>query len=165
MITVRQRPIALLALVVSSVICLVLLSSHRSRTIAASLSSSPLFPSSWRTQSPSHLLSSSSAANDGERPYGANYAGHSSPTDINRVVNRTLGFGKIFVVGLPERTDKRDALALMASLTGFEVEWIDGVRGESIPDKAVPFGVDRKKLMETNLGSWRGHMNAARRWV
>lgn len=45
---------------------------------------------------------------------------------------------------------------------GFEIEWVDGVRGESVPDKAVPNGVDRKKLWENNLGSWRGHMNAIR---
>lgn len=108
--------------------------------------------------------SSSSSKSDGtEKPYGRDYHGHSTPEDINRVTNGTLGFGKVFVVGLPERTDKRDAISLSAALTGFDIEWVDGVRGEAIPDKAVPFGVDRKKLMETNLGSWRGHMNAIRR--
>lgn len=100
-----------------------------------------------------------------ELPYGRDYKGHSQPEDLNRVTNGTLGFGKVFVVGLPERTDKRDAIALSSSLTGFDIEWIDGVRGESIPDKAVPFGIDRKILMETNLGSWRGHMNAVRKIV
>ncbi|KAJ8126256.1 hypothetical protein O1611_g7380 [Lasiodiplodia mahajangana] len=79
--------------------------------------------------------------------------------------NDTLGFSNIFVVGLPDRTDKRDALALTSALTGFNVEFIDGVKGESISDKAVPAGVDRHALMETNLGSWRGHMNAIRRHV
>lgn len=108
--------------------------------------------------------SPSSAAND-NKPYGRAYKGQSTPDDINRVANGTLGFGKVFVVGLPERTDKRDAIALTSSLTGFDVEWVDGVRGEEIPDKAVPFGVNREVLMETNLGSWRGHMNAIRRYV
>ncbi|CAN8104803.1 unnamed protein product [Discula destructiva] len=98
-------------------------------------------------------------------PYGRDYQGRSSPEDVNRVTNGTLGFGKVFVVGLPERSDKRDAIALASSLTGFDVEWVDGVRGETIPDKAVPYGVNRKLLMETNLGSWRGHMNAVRRIV
>lgn len=100
-----------------------------------------------------------------ELPYGRDYKGHSQPEDVNRVTNGTLGFGKVFVVGLPERTDKRDAIALASSLTGFDIEWIDGVRGETVPDKAVPFGIDRKILMETNLGSWRGHMNAVRKIV
>ncbi|KAI0545827.1 hypothetical protein F4679DRAFT_559911 [Xylaria curta] len=86
-------------------------------------------------------------------------------TSDDPVTNRTLGFSKIFAIGLPERTDKRDAFALTSALTGFHVEFMDGVRGESIPDQAVPFGVDRKALMETNLGSWRGHMNAIRRIV
>ncbi|OTA65922.1 glycosyltransferase family 25 protein [Hypoxylon sp. EC38] len=91
--------------------------------------------------------------------------GHASPADINRVANGTLGFEKIFVVGLPERSDKRDAIELTSSLTGFHVEWVDGVKGETVPDKAVPFGTDRKKLWETNLGSWRGHMNAVRKII
>lgn len=100
-----------------------------------------------------------------QKLYGKGYKGRSQPEDINRVTNDTLGFSKIFVVGLPERTDKRDALTLTAALTGFHVDFVDGVRGESIPDKAVPFGIDRHALMETNLGSWRGHMNAIRRIV
>lgn len=100
-----------------------------------------------------------------EKLYGKEYKGRSPPTELNRVTNDTLGFSKVFVVGLPERTDKRDALALTTALTGFHVDWVDGVRGETIPDKAVPFRIDRKLLMETNLGSWRGHMNAIRRIV
>ncbi|OTB17727.1 glycosyltransferase family 25 protein [Daldinia sp. EC12] len=94
------------------------------------------------------------------------YRSRGSPADIvERVGNETLGFEKIFVVGLPERSDKRDAIALTSKLTGFGVEWVDGVKGETVPDKALPFGADRKKLWETNLGSWRGHMNAIRRIV
>lgn len=100
-----------------------------------------------------------------QKLYGKGYKGRSSPAELNRVTNDTLGFSKVFVVGLPERSDKRDALALTSALTGFHVEWVDGVRGETIPDKAVPFGIDRHGLMETNLGSWRGHMNAIRRIV
>ncbi|RYO79223.1 hypothetical protein DL766_003995 [Monosporascus sp. MC13-8B] len=83
------------------------------------------------------------------------------PTDIYRVTNDTLGFSKVFVVGLPERSDKRDAMALASALTGFHVEWVDGVNGEQISDKAARFGVDRERLWNTNLGSWRGHMTAA----
>jgi len=66
-------------------------------------------------------------------------------------------------VGLKERSDRRDAMVLSSALTGFRLEWIEGVRGESVVDQAVPYGVDRKKLWESNLGSWRGHMNAVRR--
>ncbi|KAK8074903.1 glycosyltransferase family 25 protein, partial [Apiospora hydei] len=97
--------------------------------------------------------------------YGPEYHGQSSPADINRVTNSTLGFSKIFVIGLPERTDKRDAMTLTSSLTGFNLEWIDGVKGEAVPDKAIPFGKNRDNLPNTYLGSWRSHMNAIRRQV
>jgi hypothetical protein len=85
-----------------------------------------------------------------------------SANQIEHVTNSSLGFEKVFVVGLPERSDKRDALALTSSLTGFNIDWIDGVRGQTIPDQALPFGVDRQVLWENNLGSWRGHMNVIR---
>ncbi|KAI1206911.1 glycosyltransferase family 25 protein [Annulohypoxylon truncatum] len=81
------------------------------------------------------------------------------------VFNKTLGFEKVFVIGLPERSDKRDALTLMSSLTGFQLSWIDGVLGKAIPDKALPFGWNRETMSDSNLGSWRGHINAMRRIV
>lgn len=98
-----------------------------------------------------------------DRLYGKDYHGRSS-ADVNRVANDTLGFSKIFVVGLPDRTDRRDAMALTSAATGFHLEFVDGVKGQSVPDSAVPYKVDRVKLMEGNLGSWRGHMNAIRRY-
>lgn len=121
--------------------------------------------SSSSPSSSSSATTSATKTNNDDKPYGRAYKGQSTPEDINRVTNGTLGFGKVFVVGLPERTDKRDAMALTSSLTGFDVEWVDGWHGQDIPDKAVPFGVDRGVLMETNLGSWRGHMDAVRRYV
>ncbi|KAI1103293.1 glycosyltransferase family 25 protein [Jackrogersella minutella] len=81
------------------------------------------------------------------------------------VFNATLGFEKVFVIALPERSDKRDALTLMSSLTGFQLSWIDGVIGKAIHDKALPFGWDRETMSDSNLGSWRGHVNAMRRMV
>lgn len=97
--------------------------------------------------------------------FGLTTAATHTTSEMDRVLNGTLGFEKVFVVGLPERTDKRDALTLTSSLTGFSLDWINGVRGEDIPDKAIPFGADREKLWNNNLGSWRGHMNAVRRYV
>jgi hypothetical protein len=47
-------------------------------------------------------------------------------------------FQKIYVVSMPSRTDKRDALALSAYLTGLEVEFIDGPNGSLISPKAAP---------------------------
>ncbi|KAK7698645.1 hypothetical protein SLS64_012384 [Diaporthe eres] len=161
MIAVRPRPVIGIAIAILVVATFYLLHPNRNALRVPSSFSAPF---SAFSGSPS-ADSSSSKSNVAEKPYGRDYHGHSTPDDINRVTNGTLGFGKVFVVGLPERTDKRDAISLSAALTGFDIEWVDGVRGESIPDKAVPFGIDRKKLMETNLGSWRGHMNAIRRVV
>ncbi|ESZ94095.1 glycosyltransferase family 25 protein [Sclerotinia borealis F-4128] len=107
------------------------------------------------TSTPSYLTHYSSNLLQKSRP------AHGS----SDVANSTLGFQRIFAVGLPERSDKRDALTLTSSLTGFKIEWVDGVKGETVTDKAVPYGADRAKLWESNLGSWRGHMNAVRKIV
>ncbi|KAL6701209.1 glycosyltransferase family 25 protein [Trichoderma pleuroticola] len=85
--------------------------------------------------------------------------------DLERVINKTLGFEKVIAVGLPERSDKRDALELMASLSGFDIEWVDGVKPSSIPSKAIPYGIDPSAVQDNFLGSWRGHMNAIRQVV
>lgn len=82
--------------------------------------------------------------------------------DLERVINKTLGFEKVIAIGLPERSDKRDAMELMASLSGFDIEWVDGVKPSSIPSKAVPYGIDPSAIQDNFLGSWRGHMNAIR---
>lgn len=83
-------------------------------------------------------------------------------SEIGRAANTTLGFEKILVVGLEERSDRRDTMILQSSLTGFEVEWVNGMKGEEIPEKALPLGTERHMIGNANLGSWRGHMNAVR---
>ncbi|RCI11071.1 hypothetical protein L249_7386 [Ophiocordyceps polyrhachis-furcata BCC 54312] len=89
----------------------------------------------------------------------------SALTDLGRVANRTLGFEKVIAIGLPERSDKRDALDLMAALSGFDLDWVDGVKSSDISKKAIPFGIDLKTVHDNFLGGWRGHMNAIRRVV
>lgn len=78
------------------------------------------------------------------------------------IYNETLGFQKIFVVNLPERTDKRDALSLVAALTDIKLTWTSAVRGTSVPDKALPLGVDRQGWRDGGIGSWRSQMNIIR---
>ncbi|KAJ8063186.1 hypothetical protein OCU04_008425 [Sclerotinia nivalis] len=80
-------------------------------------------------------------------------------SEIGRASNATLGFEKVFVIGLRERSDKRDAMVLSASLTGFGVEFADGMKGEEVADKAKPPGL---LLTGGSMGSWRGHMNVIR---
>lgn len=156
MIAVRQRPALLVGAILLTLLTVLYLSTSRPASYIPNFKLSS--PSSPPSPPPTSSKPSYSAL------YGPEYHGSSTPS-TNRVTNSTLGFSKIFVIGLPERSDKRDALTLTAALTGFKLDWIPGVRGESIPDKAVPLGVDREKLMETNLGSWRGHMDAVRRIV
>jgi hypothetical protein len=61
---------------------------------------------------------------------------------------------------MPDRTDKRDAFSLAASLTGIRFEWRDGVDGSKTNEKAVPDSWDRDKDNRT-YGCWRAHMNIA----
>ncbi|KAI1144574.1 glycosyltransferase family 25 protein [Hypoxylon sp. FL0543] len=72
----------------------------------------------------------------------------------------TLGFEKIFVVGLPSRTDRRDGMVLQAALSNMEIEFVDGVLGKDVPDKALPSTEELKRLEDPVVGAWRGHMNA-----
>lgn len=81
---------------------------------------------------------------------------------VAAVRNATLGFEKIFVVNLPERTDKRDALTLVSTLTDIQLTWTSALRGTNVPDKALPLGVDRKGWRDGGIGSWRSQMNVIR---
>jgi hypothetical protein len=60
---------------------------------------------------------------------------------------------------LPERTDKRDSISVAASVTGFILEFVDGVKGDNVSPKAMPkvlicsFLIRMKlELMKTELG-------------
>lgn len=72
----------------------------------------------------------------------------------------TRKFEKIFVVGLPSRTDRRDGMVLQAGISDVEIEFIDGVKGDTIPDNAIPSSPDHGRPPAGSLGSWRAHMNA-----
>lgn len=69
-------------------------------------------------------------------------------------------FEKIYVVGLPSRSDRRDGMVLSAALSDMSIDMVDGVLGEAVSDKAIPSTEDHKRMPEPQIGSWRGHMNA-----
>ncbi|KAI1772467.1 glycosyltransferase family 25 protein [Hypoxylon cercidicola] len=102
------------------------------------------------------------ARGDGIPPpsLGVGRAKASRPKLADDIRNNTLGFEKIFVVGLPSRTDRRDGIVLEAALSNLDVEFVDGVRGGDVPDKAVPTGPGRERLPDPVVGCWRAHMNA-----
>ena len=53
-------------------------------------------------------------------------------------MNSTLGFDKVFVISMPDRSDKRDAFSLQARLSNITFEVRDGVAGADVPAKALP---------------------------
>jgi hypothetical protein len=71
-------------------------------------------------------------------------------------------FQKLLVINMPERTDRRDAVNLAAAVSNMKVEFVMGVRGESIPEDALPPGgsTENIRLPIGIKGSWRSHMNA-----
>ncbi|KAM7184624.1 hypothetical protein V8F20_012147 [Naviculisporaceae sp. PSN 640] len=96
-------------------------------------------------------------------PYQYGFA--SGMTAVPEILNSTLGFEKVFVVNLPERTDRRDAMTLATALTGIKVEWINGVMGSAVSSKVLPADSFDKTITRGNKGSWRAHMNALQRII
>ncbi|KAH7308377.1 putative LPS glycosyltransferase [Stachybotrys elegans] len=83
-----------------------------------------------------------------------------SPSGLLHTQNTTLGFENIFVVGLPERTDRRDRMVLQAALSNLSIEFIDGPDGKGAADKAIPIKQGHSRLTSGALGYQRAHMNA-----
>ncbi|KAM3523261.1 hypothetical protein NHJ13051_005173 [Beauveria bassiana] len=79
---------------------------------------------------------------------------------LDHINNNTLGFERIFVMGLPDRTDRRDQMVLQAGLSNIVIEFVDSVRGDEINPKAIPAAESGEKLTPGAYGCWRGHMNA-----
>ena len=78
---------------------------------------------------------------------------------LNSILNETLGFERIYAIGLPERTDKRDALTLASALTGLSLTWVPGVDGTTVSSKAAPPPWDYERRASGTLGCWRAHLN------
>jgi hypothetical protein len=74
-------------------------------------------------------------------------------------------FEKIYVVGLPSRTDRRDGVVLSAALSDMSIDFIDGVLGDTVLDKALSVTEEHERMPDPVIGSWRGHMNTIRESV
>ncbi|OLL23797.1 Procollagen galactosyltransferase 1 [Neolecta irregularis DAH-3] len=82
---------------------------------------------------------------------------------VSSVYNETLGFGRIYCTNLPHRTDRRDAMQLNSIMSGISVEFIDGVYGDKIDNRALVGHPDRNMPegeKDGVWGCWRGHLNA-----
>ncbi|KAF2642605.1 hypothetical protein P280DRAFT_478694 [Massarina eburnea CBS 473.64] len=77
------------------------------------------------------------------------------------IANKTLGFEKIFVINAPWRTDRKDAMSLMASFHDISFDWVDGIDPEQIKETAYPPG-NHREVNQGARGCWRAHMNALR---
>lgn len=85
------------------------------------------------------------------------------PRIWNRIRYLTfLQFEKILVVNLPYRVDHKDSMVLAAAVSNLQLEWVDGVMGEDIPDKVLPPGDARAHMGNGTIGAWRAHLNAIR---
>ena len=73
-------------------------------------------------------------------------------------------FEAILAVGLPERTDRRDTLTLVADISDIAFDFVDGMHGSDILNKSLPLG-GPGDVTRSEIGSWRGHMNALSRWA
>lgn len=102
------------------------------------------------------------SSDHGQEPPPQSQPDTSDEAFTETIYNETLGFEKIFVVNLPERTDKRDAMSLTAALTDIKLTWSSAMRGTSVPDKALPLGIDRATWRDGGIGSWRSQMNVIR---
>jgi GR25 family glycosyltransferase involved in LPS biosynthesis len=74
-------------------------------------------------------------------------------------------FQKIFAISLPYRTDRRDGILLGSSLSGLDVEIVDGVEGSKVADKSVPKDKDYDRMGDGALGCWRSHVNVLKEIV
>ncbi|KAL9105347.1 MAG: hypothetical protein Q9227_009467 [Pyrenula ochraceoflavens] len=50
-------------------------------------------------------------------------------------------------------------------MSEIQIDLVDGIRGESIPEKALPYPMQKDTLSPGNLGSWRAHLNAIKEVV
>ncbi|KAJ5912336.1 hypothetical protein N7504_001219 [Penicillium tannophilum] len=94
-------------------------------------------------------------------PHGLNHLSRDTVDDsvLAHIQNQTLGFEHVYAIGFKERTDKRDFLTLAASVTGFKVEWQEGVKPDDLLQKAMPNGANLNDTEPSIIAAWRAHMN------
>ncbi|KAF9893916.1 hypothetical protein FE257_008887 [Aspergillus nanangensis] len=93
-----------------------------------------------------------------------NSASTENPEYLEAVRNETLGVEKVFAINLRSRPDKQDAIILGSSLSGFQVDFIDGVTPDQVDPKSYPYkwNYDHKV---TEYAARRAHVNAIQRVV
>ncbi|KXJ90051.1 hypothetical protein Micbo1qcDRAFT_73562 [Microdochium bolleyi] len=85
---------------------------------------------------------------------------HAANSLLGDISNSTWGFEDILVVSLPSRTDRRDGMRLQAVLSETRIKFVDAIRGDAVPDNAIPTTTKHIRLSDGSIGSWRAHINA-----
>ncbi|KAJ5155259.1 hypothetical protein N7492_008062 [Penicillium capsulatum] len=97
------------------------------------------------------------------------YTPHHAEREIERslddITNTTLGFNRVFAIGLKDRMDKRDAMTIGTSLTNIDLEWVEGVRLAEMSDKSHPASWKEREDSLPELAAWRAHMNVLQKIV
>lgn len=81
------------------------------------------------------------------------------------IANRTLGFQKIYAIGLSDRSDRRDSIELAADVTNLQLTWINGVSPINMDPKTIPPTYKMPAVLPGVTGCWRSHMNVIRKIV
>jgi hypothetical protein len=84
-----------------------------------------------------------------------------------QVANATLDFGKIYVLNLETREDRRDEMAMIAAASGLKLQFIAGVNSKTLDTQALPdtYGTTEIILEPAHLACYRGHANVWRQIV
>lgn len=75
-------------------------------------------------------------------------------------VNSTLGFGKILVVHLPYRMDKKDQLLIMSRSQDIDLTFSDGRTPDDVKDSGLPWQNQEMANDRSVVSLFRGHMDA-----
>ncbi|KAI1130011.1 hypothetical protein F5Y10DRAFT_290257 [Nemania abortiva] len=99
---------------------------------------------------------------------------YESPSWIHRgrksddILNGTLGFEKIFVINLPARRGRRDAMTVASAVSNINLTFIEGLTGDGLSSSTSKGGITGQERAATKplhsasagaRGSWRSHMN------
>ncbi|CZT09714.1 uncharacterized protein RAG0_14382 [Rhynchosporium agropyri] len=123
MMPLRSHPYLIIGCVAASALLLISLRGHGPAVST---------PSKWAFSSPPI---STKTSNFRSASVGIQI---DTTSEVGRASSRTFGSQKILVIGLPERSDKRDQFVLSASLRGFQVEFLDALKADQVLHKARP---------------------------
>ena len=98
-------------------------------------------------------------------PALSNGARSLSRQSLKDLRNETMGFGNVYVVNMPERMDKLDAMKLTASLTGFNFEVIPAVNGRKVSAKVLSKDFPEGENHDGQVGCWRSHLSIAHKII